>query len=93
MLTVVLSGRTIDVYIDGKLRRSCMSPSYYKVDPTGVKLKIAGRGGFDGYIGVTSVGTYSMNPDEIYREYLSGPNGSSLNIISWIKSIFEGTTS
>jgi hypothetical protein len=90
MITVVLSGRTIDVYIDGKLSRSCMSSSYYKVDPTGVTLSIADRGGFDGYIGQTTVGTYSMNPDEIYRAYLSGPQGSSLDILSWIASIFTG---
>ena len=31
MITVVLSGRTIDVYIDGKLTRSCVSKSYFKV--------------------------------------------------------------
>ena len=90
MVTVILSGRTIDVYIDGKLSRSCTSPSYYKVDPTGIKVQVADRGGFDGYIGATSVGTRAMNPDEIYREYLSGPTGSSLNILTWIKSIFEG---
>jgi hypothetical protein len=90
MITVVLSGRTIDVYMDGKLSRSCTSTSFYKVDPTGVTLNIADRGGFDGYIGNTMVGSYSMNPDEIYRAYLSGPKGSSLDIFSWIASIFTG---
>jgi len=90
MITVVLSGRTIDVYMDGKLSRSCMSSSYYKVDPTGVTLNLADHGGFDGYIGQTTVGTYSMNPDEIYRSYLSGPKGSSLDIVTWISSIFTG---
>lgn len=90
MLTVVISGRTIDVYLDGKLSRSCTSPSYYKVDPTGVKMNLLDRGGFDGYIGNTMVGAYSMNPDEIYRNYLSGPNGVSMDILSWISSLFGG---
>ena len=90
MITVVLSGRTIDLYIDGKLSRSCMSSSYYKVDPTGVKLVINDRGGFDGYMGHTSLTTHSMNPDEIYRAYLSGPSGSSLDILAWVDSIFRG---
>lgn len=90
MITVVLSGRTIDVYIDGKLQRSCTSPSYYKVDPTGVSMNIVDRGGFDGYIGNTMVGAYSMNPDEIYRAYLSGPSGSSLDILRWIETLFRG---
>jgi len=90
MITTVLSGRTIDVYIDGKLSRSCINKSYYKVDPTGVKMKLVDRGGFDGYIGNTTVGSYSMNPDEIYRAYQSGPQGSSFNIIQWILSLFKG---
>jgi hypothetical protein len=90
MITVVLSGRTIDVYLDGKLARSCTSSSYYKVDPTGVVMNLVDRGGFDGYIGNTMAGAYSMNPDEIYRAYLSGPQGSSMDIFSWISSIFTG---
>jgi len=91
MVTVVLSGKMIDVYIDGKLSRSCVTPSYFKVDPTAdVKLNIVDRGGFDGYIGNTSVGSYSMNPDEIYRTYLSGPSGTSLDVFSWITSLFKG---
>jgi hypothetical protein len=90
MITVVLSGRTIDVYLDGKLARSCNSPSYYKVDPTGVAISLLDRGGFDGYIGNTMVGAYAMNPDEIYRAYLSGPTGPSMNIFSWAESFFRG---
>jgi hypothetical protein len=90
MITVVLSGRTTDVYLDGKLSRSCTSPSYYRVDPTGVTMNLLDRGGFDGYIGNTSSGAYTMNPDEIYRAYLGGPNGSSMNVISWFLSLFKG---
>jgi len=94
MVTVVLSGRTIDVYIDGKLRRSCVTPSYYKVDPTGVKAVMTSRGGFDGYTGNTSVANYSMNPDEIYRAYLAGPEGSSTpgDILNWFVSLFKGSS-
>jgi hypothetical protein len=91
MVTVVLSGKKVDVYIDGKLTRSCSTPSYFKVDPTiGLKVNVADRGGFDGYIGNTIVGSYSMNPEEIYKTYLSGPNGVSLDPLSWIASIFSG---
>jgi hypothetical protein len=90
MITVVLSGRTIDVYIDGKLTRSCVSKSYFKVDPTTPVFNITDRGGFDGYIGNTAVGSYSMSPDEIYRMYMSGPAGASADIWSWIASIFQG---
>ena len=92
MITVVLSGRTIDVYLDGKLSRSCMAHSFYKVDPTGVKPVITDRGGFDGYIGNTSVANYAMNPDEIYRTYLSGPEGmGGMDFIGWFISLFKGS--
>jgi len=88
MLTVVISGRNIDVYVDGKLTRSCSTPSYFKVDPTiGMKVNIADRGGFDGYIGNTMVGSYIMSPDEIYKAYLSGPSGTSLDLLSWLLSL------
>jgi len=89
MVTVVLAGRTIDVYIDGKLARSCVTPSFFKVDPTGVKGVMSARGGFDGYTGITSVANYAMNPDEIYRAYNAGPTGSSMDIGAWFKSIFH----
>ena len=91
MVTVVLSGRTIDVYMDGKLTRSCMTPSYYKVDPTGVKALMTERGGFDGYTANTSVANYAMNPDEIYRAYLLGPEGANMDIIAWFVSLFKGS--
>jgi len=90
MVTVVLSGRTTDIYIDGKLRRSCINSSFFKVDPTGVKPVMTLRSGYDGYTGTTSVANYPMNPDEIYKTYLSGPAGSSVDILSWIISIFKG---
>lgn len=90
MITVVLDGRTIDVYVDGKLARSCMTKSYYKVDPTGVSPVVLGRGGFDGYISNMSATNYAMNPDEIYRAYRAGPEGATLNIIDWFKSLFTG---
>lgn len=93
MVTVVLTGRTIDVYLDGKLSRSCATPSFYKVDPTGVSPVIADRGGFDGYIGNTKVAKHALNPDEIYRAYLAGPNGGgSTDPFSWFISLFKGST-
>jgi hypothetical protein len=93
MVTVVLTGRTIDVYLDGKLSRSCTSSTFFKVDPTGVKPVIADRGGFDGYIGNTKVANHAMNPDEIYRAYLSGPTGSgSMDPLGWFISLFKGST-
>ena len=73
-ITVTLSGRTIDVYLDGKLARSCVSKSYYKVDPTGVKAKILDYGGFDGLISKVVVYNNGISSNDIYRVYQKGPN-------------------
>jgi hypothetical protein len=89
-LAVVISGRTIDVYLDGKLARSCVANSYFKADPTGVKAVICDKGGFDGYITGLSVANYSMNPGEIYRTYISGPEGTTNNALKWFGSLFTG---
>ena len=90
MITVVLSGKTIDVYLDGKLARSCVSHSYYKVDAAGVNPVLCDKGGFDGYIAGTTVANYEMNPDEIYRAYMAGPEKTSLTVLESIASIFKG---
>jgi hypothetical protein len=89
-LAVVMSGRTTDVYLDGKLARSCVAHSYFKVDPTGVKPVLCDKGGFDGYIAGTTVANYSLNPGEIYRMYISGPGGASNDVFKWIGSLFTG---
>jgi hypothetical protein len=89
-LAVIMSGRTIDVYLDGKLARSCVMHSYFKVDPTGVAPVLCDKGGFDGYIASTAVANYAMNPGEIYRTYISGPEGTSNNIVKWFGSLFTG---
>ena len=72
-VTIVLSGRVTDVYLDGKLARSCISKSYYKVDPEGVKVQMLERGGFDGHVGTTCVYSTALNPSQIYRIYTAGP--------------------
>ena len=89
-VTVVLSGRTIDVYIDGKLQRSCVTKSYYKVDPTGVRLRLLDNGGFDGYLAGVHVTNSALNPGQIYRMYSNGPTGASKNILQTVTSFFTG---
>lgn len=76
-VTVVLSGRSIDVYLDGKLSRSCITESYYKVDPSGAiatmfRTSTAGVG-FDGYVSKVQVANVALNPSDIYTLYSSGP--------------------
>jgi hypothetical protein len=93
MVTVVLSGRTIDVYMDGKLSRSCVTKSYYKVDPAGVIPVILGGGktsSLNGYVSGLSVARYALTPGEIYRMYSSGPK-SNQSFMDWLMSFVTGS--
>jgi len=89
-VAVVMSGRMIDIYIDGKLARSCVTKSYYKVDPTGVTLKVVDRGGFDGYLSNLSAANFTLNPAQIYNIYSNGPSGASPTLISSLFGFLKG---
>ena len=72
-VTVVLSGKSIDIYMDGKLSRSCITGSYFKVDPSGVTLTLLKNGGFDGYLSKIQLTNVGLNPSDIYQLYTEGP--------------------
>jgi hypothetical protein len=78
-LIISVYGRTLDIYIDGKLSRSCVLDGMYKVDegndPT---LELGGPDGFGGYIGQTRVANFAYSPDQVYKHYLSGPFDNSM---------------
>lgn len=88
-VTVCLNGRTCDVYIDGKLARSCVLDGFFKVDPTGSALTLVDRGGFDGYVSQVSAYNYSLNPSTVYTMYMNGPTGSSLNPWTYFTGLFQ----
>ena len=85
-ITAVLSGRTLDIYMDGKLSRSCVLGGLYKVDGDTPSLSLGGPSGFGGYIGQTRGANYAYSPDQVYLNYLNGPNNVSL--LSQILGIF-----
>jgi hypothetical protein len=86
-ITVVLNGRTCDTYINGKLARSCVLRSYYKVDTTDISMRVADRSGFDGYTSRISTYSTALNPDQIYKLYMAGPDGENMNPIQYVKNI------
>lgn len=88
-VTVTINGRTCDVYIDGKLARSCVLPSFFKVDPTGQSVTVVDRGGFDGYVSQVSTYNYSLNPNNVYNMYMAGPTGSSLDPWAYFTGLFQ----
>jgi hypothetical protein len=73
LVTVVLSGKVTDVYIDGKLARSCVAHSYYKVDTMNVTPNILQHKTFDGKIANLNLYSVALNPAQIYQIYSSGP--------------------
>jgi hypothetical protein len=87
---IVLNGRTVDVYMDGKLARSCVLPSFFKVDPNGVRLKALQYGGYDGFISNLYVYSSALNPEQMYRIYMEGPADTAAGgFLSWIGGIFN----
>jgi len=72
-ITTVLTGRTLDVYIDGKLSRSCLLDGIFKVDGDQPTLKLAGPDGFGGLIGLTRAANIAYSPDMVYSYYQYGP--------------------
>ena len=102
---VVLSSKTVDIYLQGKLVKTCVFNNYFKVDPTGVSLKILqgtldvggnsvpNTAGFGGQFARLQLFSASLTPDEIYKIYLAKPTGASdtNDPLAFIKYIFTGT--
>jgi hypothetical protein len=87
-ITVCLSGKTVDVYMDGKLSRSCVLRSMYEVDGDLTTVQLGGPNGFGGYIGQTQIANYAYSPDQVYKMYQNGPMDQSLwAILSGIFSV------
>ena len=72
-ITAVLSGTTLDIYIDGKLSRSCVFPGTFTADGTSPTVSLGGPNGFGGYIGMTRAANYAYSPDVVYSRYQQGP--------------------
>lgn len=86
-VVVTVSNRTVDTYLDGKLARSCVLPTFYKVD-NNYMANILQYGGFGGYVSNLTVYDYSLSPDIVYRNYMAGPGAAARSILDWIKSFF-----
>jgi len=76
-LIVCLNGRTLDVYIDGKLVRTCILPGVPKPDSNADVLVTPG-GGFSGWTSNLQYFANPLNPQEAYNIYKEGPGSSGL---------------
>jgi len=86
-VTVAVNGRTVDVYMDGKLARSCVLPSFFKVDAGGYSAYLLSYGGFGGQISTTTMYDAALNPEQVYKSYMAGPEPIT-GIWQWISSTF-----
>ncbi len=68
---VTMWNKTSDVYINGKLIRSCVLPEVPKMGNN--NLYITQFGGFNGQISKVSVINKALNPNAIYDMYQKGP--------------------
>ena len=75
-LVVSLNNRTLDVYLDGKLVRTCILPGVAK--PIGESdIQITPGGGFAGWTSRLKYWAQPLNPQEAFNVYKEGPGGSS----------------
>lgn len=76
-LIISVYGRTLDVYIDGKLVRTCVMPGVAKMN-TKSNIVVTPNGGFNGWTSNFMYWDNSTNPQEAYNIYKGGFGGSLL---------------
>lgn len=82
-ITYVLNNRTVDLYINGKLERSCVLQGI-PVNNSNDKVVMTYGNGFYGKVGKTQYFAYALSPQDIASIYSRGPLGSStLNFSSY----------
>jgi Concanavalin A-like lectin/glucanases superfamily len=77
LITTTVNSRTLDIYIDGKLARSCVYKTPYVKQSGVTKQKVyfgLGLKNMKGAIGSPSFSNYAMSPDEVWNVYMSGPD-------------------
>lgn len=72
---VSLYGRTMDVYIDGKLVRTCVLPGVAKI-ANNAPVYVTPLGGFSGYTANIHYYSDALNPQEAYNIYRKGYGGT-----------------
>jgi len=93
-LVVSVNGMACDVYMDGKLIRSCPLPNYFNID-TAYSAKILdngaeGQGGFGGAISTTTIYGKALTPDIVYQMYMASPEPVT-NFLTYLISFFSPT--
>jgi hypothetical protein len=73
-VTVVVNGRIMDVYMDGKLARSCVLPAGQSIlNTAGNSKQVVSVFKFPGFYSGLYFQAYAATPDLIYARYQMGP--------------------
>ena len=72
-----LYNRTLDIYLDGKLVRTCVIPGVPKID-NNADITVTPAGGFSGWTSTFKYWSNASNPQEAYNIYKDGFGGSIL---------------
>jgi hypothetical protein len=72
-LLISVYGRTLDVYIDGKLVKTCLLPGIARINQN-ADIQLTPRGGFDGWTSKLQYWANSLNPQEAWNVYVKGFN-------------------
>ena len=70
-LTLSVYGRTMDIYIDGKLVRTCLLPGVASVNKN-ADVFVTPSGGFDGWIAKFQYYPSPLNPQQAWNIYAQG---------------------
>jgi hypothetical protein len=81
-VSIVSSGRILDVYMDGKLARSCVLDSVVNVPRQPLELRMCDAGGIGGRISSVQMWSAQLTPDVIYGIYMMGPSQVQHNIFT-----------
>ena len=76
-ITISLYSRTLDVYLDGKLVRTCVLPGVPKI-ANDQPIYISPLGGFSGYTSRVQYFQESLDPQAVYNIYRAGYGGKGI---------------
>jgi hypothetical protein len=88
-LAISLENGTLDIYVDGKLHKTCVLPGTPKINDNSPVL-ITPKGGFNGWTSNFQYWDEPSNPQQIYDIYKKGYGGGALgNIFNKYKLRFQ----
>ena len=70
-VNISLYNNIMDIYIDGKLYKSCIMDGFPK--PNNEPMYFGFDGGFDGFVSRITWANKNLSPEEIYSKYEQGP--------------------